>query len=123
MPCYFDPVAPLNVYGRSKLAGEFGVQAANPRHVILRTSWVYSPYRKNFVRTILRLAGECDRLTVVSDQRGRPSAAVDIAQACLDIADVLCIGAEPSALWRLPFCRRRRRNLVRFRQRHYRYVE
>src|SRR4051812_48761249 len=50
-----DAVAPLNAYGRSKLAGERGVRAANPRHVILRTSWVYSPFRKNFVRTILRL--------------------------------------------------------------------
>src|SRR5215468_9744707 len=52
-----DAVAPLNAYGRSKLASAYGVPPANPRHVILRTSWVYSPYRKNFVRTILRLAG------------------------------------------------------------------
>src|SRR5262245_56649325 len=81
-----DTVAPLNAYGRSKLAGERGVQAANPRHVILRTSWVYSPYRKNFVRTILRLAAERDCLTIVADQRGCPSAARDIAQACLDIS-------------------------------------
>jgi dTDP-4-dehydrorhamnose reductase len=89
-----DAVAPLNAYGRSKLAGEFGVQTANPRHVILRTSWVYSPYRKNFVRTILRLAAERDCLTVVSDQRGCPSAAADIAQVCLDIA--VCCASAPN---------------------------
>jgi dTDP-4-dehydrorhamnose reductase len=81
-----DAVAPLNAYGRSKLAGERGVRAANPRHVILRTSWVYSPFRKNFVRTIVRLAAERERLTIVADQRGCPTAARDIAKACLDIA-------------------------------------
>ena len=88
-----DEVAPLNAYGRSKLAGESGVRAGNPRHVILRTSWVYSPYRKNFVRTILRLAGIRDPLTIVADQRGCPTAASDIAAACLDIA-TRC-GSEP----------------------------
>src|SRR5713101_883193 len=81
-----DEVAPLNAYGRSKLAGERGVCAANPRHVILRTSWAYSPFRKNFVRTILRLAAERERLTIVADHRGCPTAARDIAKACLDIA-------------------------------------
>jgi dTDP-4-dehydrorhamnose reductase len=81
-----DEAAPLNVYGRSKLAGERGVRAANPRHLVLRTSWTYSPYRTNFVKTILRLAAERDRLTVVADQRGRPTAACHVAQACLDIA-------------------------------------
>ena len=81
-----DEPAPLNAYGRSKLAGELGIRAGNRRHVILRSSWIYSPYRKNFVRTILRLAAERDNLTIVADQRGCPTAARDIAQACLAIA-------------------------------------
>jgi dTDP-4-dehydrorhamnose reductase len=81
-----DEAVPLNAYGRSKLAGERCVCRANPRHVILRTSWVYSPHRENFVKTIMRLATERDRLTVVADQYGCPTAARDIAKACLDIA-------------------------------------
>ena len=81
-----DQTAPINTYGLSKLAGEKGVRAGNPRHVILRSSWVYSPYRKNFVRTVLRLAAERDQLTIVTDQRGCPTAARDISQVCLDLA-------------------------------------
>jgi dTDP-4-dehydrorhamnose reductase len=81
-----DAPSPINAYGRTKLAGEQAVAAGNPRHLIVRTSWVYSPYGRNFVRTILRLASERDRLTIVADQRGCPTAAQDVANVCLSLA-------------------------------------
>jgi dTDP-4-dehydrorhamnose reductase len=82
-----DPPCPVNVYGSSKLRGEQLVAAANPNHVIIRTAWVYSPFGKNFARTILSLAGSRDEISVVSDQRGAPSNAFDIADG---IFNVLC---------------------------------
>ncbi len=80
-----DPIAPLGVYGRTKAEGEARVRAAATRHVILRTAWVYGAYGNNFLKTMLRLAGERDRLRVVGDQHGCPTATIDIAEAILAV--------------------------------------
>jgi dTDP-4-dehydrorhamnose reductase len=84
-----DPVTPSNVYGASKLAGEQAVAAATPNHVILRTAWVYSPFGKNFVRTMLALAQCRNEVRVVADQHGCPTYAPDIAVAIVAIAQNL----------------------------------
>lgn len=84
-----DPVAPVGVYGRSKLAGEIAVRAATDEHVILRTAWVYSPFGKNFLKTMLRLAETRENLSVVDDQIGNPTSALDIADGILTVASNL----------------------------------
>jgi dTDP-4-dehydrorhamnose reductase len=81
-----DLVAPANAYGASKLAGERAVAAATGEHAILRTAWIYAPYGKNFVRTMLTLAQTRDEVRVVDDQVGSPTYAPDIAAAIFVIA-------------------------------------
>ncbi len=102
-----DPVAPANVYGASKAAGEEAVREATDAHVILRTAWVFSRFAGNFVTTMWRLAAEHDRLTVVADQWGHPTAAADVAAAALaaalrareGLAGTFHVAGGPLATW------------------------
>lgn len=89
-----DPVAPLGVYGASKLGGELAVRTSRARHAIVRTAWVVSAHGSNFVKTMLRVAESRDRLTVVDDQRGSPTSAADLAQALMTIAVRLANDAD-----------------------------
>ncbi|HET7714184.1 MAG TPA: dTDP-4-dehydrorhamnose reductase [Bauldia sp.] len=81
-----DAAHPIGVYGASKLAGEEAVRTGNPRHIIVRTSWLFGRLGRNFVKTMLRLAAEGGPVRVVDDQRGRPTAAGDLAAAIAAIA-------------------------------------
>jgi len=83
-----DRPHPLSVYGASKLAGELAVQQANPDSLIFRTSWVYSSFGANFVKTMLRLCRERESISVIYDQIGTPTYAHDLAEVILDTLDV-----------------------------------
>jgi dTDP-4-dehydrorhamnose reductase len=97
-----DQPNPLNVYGRTKLAGDIAVASQGP-HIILRVAWVYSATGKNFARTILRLAAERDRLTIVHDQFGAPTSANLIAETTASVIEKSFnqSGAAPSGTYHL----------------------
>ncbi len=94
-----DPVSPASIYGRSKLEGEVAVSAANPRHLILRTAWLYAPYGQNFLRTIVRLARAGPHLRVVADQHGNPTYVPHLAHAILAVAARLGAGRYTGDVW------------------------
>ena len=96
-----DTPAPVNTYGKTKLAGERGVVAAGGRHVVLRTSWVFAAHGQNFVASMLRLSQDRERLGVVSDQVGGPTPAADIADACLSIAAGLAEDGGKAGIYHL----------------------
>lgn len=90
-----DPVRPLSVYGATKAEGEAELLASGCAGAIVRTSWVYSPFGANFVKTMMRLAETRDEVRVVADQHGRPTHAGDLARACVDLAE-LWIEGKPT---------------------------
>lgn len=91
-----DLVGPTSAYGRTKLAGERAVAEATGNYAILRTAWVYSPFGRNFLKTMLQLAESRDHLNVVDDQIGNPTSALDIADGILAIAGNLLQSDAPN---------------------------
>lgn len=96
-----EPTGPINVYGASKLAGEQAVAASGARHLVLRTSWVYGAHGANFVKTIVRLARERERLTIIADQHGAPTSSRLIAEVTAQLAPRLLAGEAESGIYHL----------------------
>jgi dTDP-4-dehydrorhamnose reductase len=90
-----DPVGPRSVYGQTKLAGEEAVLGSGARAWVVRTAWVYGAFGRNFVRTMIRLAGSDDPVSVVDDQRGSPTWTADLARGLLELARRVSTGAAP----------------------------
>jgi len=90
-----DPIAPLGIYGQSKAQGEAAIRSVLKNHIILRTSWLYSVYRHNFVKTMLGLGTQKKIVRVVADQFGSPTSAADLAAAVLTIAAKIGSAADP----------------------------
>lgn len=87
-----DLAQPINVYGQTKLDGELAIAKILPAHIIIRTSWLYSEYGNNFVKTMLKLGAEREELGVIADQVGTPTYAIDLANAIFD-----CINSDKKA--------------------------
>ena len=101
-----DAAGPLNVYGHSKLAGEKGIAEQGAKHVIFRTSWVYGTEGGNFAKTMLRLAQERERMTVINDQFGAPTGAALLAdvtalalQASRPLTGIYHLAAAGETTW------------------------
>ncbi len=80
-----DKTCPINIYGESKLAGELAVQSLNPKHYIVRTSWLYGHNGKNFVETMINLASKQKELRVINDQVGCPTWSIELAKAIVNV--------------------------------------
>ncbi|MFY9802594.1 MAG: dTDP-4-dehydrorhamnose reductase [Candidatus Acidiferrales bacterium] len=94
-----DHTHPLNVYGKTKLAGEQAVRESGADHLILRTAWVYSTRGKNFLLTILRLATEREELRIVNDQIGAPTWSREIASATTQVLEQILTAKEDAGVW------------------------
>lgn len=94
-----DETRPIGAYGRTKLNGEMAVASAGCTYAILRTSWVFSPHGANFVKTMRRLGAERQELSIVADQIGGPTAARDIADALMVMADKFQNGTGTSGMY------------------------
>ncbi|TKG91892.1 dTDP-4-dehydrorhamnose reductase [Puteibacter caeruleilacunae] len=94
-----DACNPINVYGKTKLEGELAIAAVDPKHVIIRTSWLYSRFGNNFVKTIQRLCKERDELGIIVDQIGTPTYAKDLAEVIIAVFKDSAAGLEKKGIY------------------------